>query len=970
MYEEELVKAWQKNKIFEKSVEQRDEKNSYVFYDGPPFATGLPHYGHIVASVIKDVVPRYWAMKGKRVERKWGWDCHGLPIENIVEKELKINSRQEIEKMGVDKFNKCCASKVLLYAEEWKKSIARIGRWVDMDADYKTMDLEYMESVWWVFKSLWEKDLVYEGYKIMHVCPRCETTLSNLEVSQGYKDVSDLAVIWKFRVRSLGYAWDDNRAARDDMPTYLLAWTTTPWSTLSTMGLSVGKDFTYVKVQIGKEFLIFAKNQLEKIMEGHEDYKIVQEIKGSELVGLEYEPIVSSYKKNPEVKENKNAYHVFHGDYVEVEEGTGIVTINGSYGEIDMQAAKQNDLPIIMDVAMNGKTNDLAGDYAGMYVKDAQEKLVKDARKNNLVWKTEKYEHSYPHCWRCETPLLNYATSSWLVSVEKIKKQLLKNAKDIYWFPTHIKDGRFGKWLEGAKDWSISRTRFWGNPMPVWRCECGEIIVVGSRQQLEDLSSEKVDDLHKQFVDKIKLPCPKCGKKTERVPEVLDCWFESGSMPYAQLHYPFENKEKFEENFPAEFIAEGVDQTRAWFYVLHVLSTALFNKPAYKNVIVNGIVLAEDGKKMSKRLQNYPDPNEVIDKYGADALRFYLMSSPVVKADDLCFAEKGVEETYRKVVLTSLNVLSFYKMYEQQNIDVRQRPENKNVLDKWVITKTDLLVQAVTEKMDEYNLVESSKLIADFINEVSTWYLRRSRDRFKTGGDADQKNARQTLGWVLYNLSLVSAPFTPFLSEHIYLAIEGKKESVHLEDWPSFDGHLIEKKILSKMQFARKVVELALAIRDEQKIKVRQPLGVLEYKIPSKTVLGKEIEQIIADEVNIKAVVQVEPKKAKRVGVRMKEEQGVAVAVLTKITPELKKEGLLRELIRQVNFTRKKQGLTINDQIVLTYKTISKDLLNVLEDKKLVADLKASVLAKEVKAGKGDVVLKVNGEKLEVALKN
>ncbi len=486
----ELQKFWEDNKIFQKTLEATKNGPVFNFYDGPPFASGTAHYGHLVGSAMKDVVPRYWTMKGYSVERKWGWDCHGLPIENIVEKELGFKNKKDIIDYGIDKFNETCRSKVLTYVEEWKKTISRFGRWADMDNPYKTMDMEYMESVWWVFKELYDKGLVYEGYKSMHVCPRCETTLSQMEVSEGYRDIEDLTTTWKFPV-----------VGQPD--TYLLAWTTVPWSTLSTMGLAIGPDFTYVKVKINNENIIFIKDQLEKIMDGKSDYEVVEEFKGSKMVGWEYEPLVDFYKNLPEVKNSKNVYHVLATDYVEAGEGTGIVTINGSYGEIDLATAQQYELPVVMDVKMDGRLADIAKDYAGMYVKDGQKNFIADMEKKNLVWNTEKYTHSYPHCWRCDTPLLNYSTSSWFVKVTEIKDKALKLAKDINWSPEHIKEGRFGKWLEGARDWSISRQRFWASVIPIWKCECGEMIVYGSAKDLEKDSGAKITDLHKHFVDKI-----------------------------------------------------------------------------------------------------------------------------------------------------------------------------------------------------------------------------------------------------------------------------------------------------------------------------------------------------------------------------------------------------------------------------------------------------------------------------------
>ncbi|MFH0814809.1 MAG: isoleucine--tRNA ligase [Candidatus Falkowbacteria bacterium] len=968
--EEELLKFWKENKIFEKSVEQRDAKNSYVFYDGPPFATGLPHYGHIVASTIKDIVPRFWTMKGRRVERKWGWDCHGLPIENIVEQELKLNSRQEIEKLGVAKFNEACESKVLTYAEEWKKIIERIGRWVDMENDYKTMDLKFMESVWWVFKSLWDKKLIYEGKKSMHICPRCETTLSNIEVAEGYRDIVDLSVTAKFELV-------------DQPGTFVLAWTTTPWTLPGNVALAVGANVDYALVVEKSEpnvKYIVAKVLAPDVF-AEKEFEIVSEFKGKMLVEKSYKPLFD-YFVNVDMLNKENLYKVVTADFVSTEDGTGVVHIAPAFGEDDMLLGKEKNLPFIQHVLQNGKFVDEIKDFAGVEVKPKENPMATDKlvveylQKQGLVFESKEYTHSYPHCWRCDTPLLNYTTLSWFIAVTKIKDDLLKQAKKIYWFPEHIKEGRFGKWLEGARDWAISRSRYWGNPMPVWKCACGEVIVVGSREELEKLSGKKVENLHKQFVDKIELVCPKCQQKTRRVPEVLDCWVESASMPYGQFHYPFENKEKFEANFPAEFIAEGVDHTRAWFYVMHVLSTGLFKSSAFKNVIVNGTVLAEDGQKMSKRKRNYPDPMAIVEKYGADALRYYLMSSPVAKAEDLCFSEKCVEEAYRKIVLILLNVLSFYKMYAPEVQVERAIPKSKNILDRWILAKLNLLIRETTEKMEKYNIADAERPIGDFINELSTWFVRRSRDRFKRTDEVDKNDAIKTLGFVLYKLSLVMAPFTPFLSEHIYLEmnVEAARESVHLEDWPSlrqgFGRQALEKsqnEILGQMELARKIVELALASREELKIKVRQPLATLEYFLPNKKTLDTEIENIIAEEVNVKEVVSA-AKINNKVGFKLKTDSAASINLAQEISAELQKEGLLREFVRQINSLRKKQGLTISDRVVISYQTDSVALKDLLADGQMLAKLKESVLASDIKEGEGNVDVKVNEEIVKIKL--
>ncbi len=751
--EEEVLEFWDKNKIFEKSVNKEALNGDYVFYDGPPFATGTPHYGHIVASIMKDAVPRYWTMRGYKVERRWGWDCHGLPIENIVEKEIGSNAKKDIiEKIGVAKFNEMCRSKVLDYVEEWKKVMAKLGRWADMENSYKTMDLDFMESVWHVFKELYDKGLICEGYRSMHICPRCETTLSQSEVAEGYKDIKDLSVIAKFELV-------------DEPNTFVLAWTTTPWTLIGNVALAVGEEIEYVVVGIMNyesgimENYILAKNRVKDVVKD-KNYKSIKEFKGKDLIGKKYKPLFDYYSNNQNLENRENGWKIYGADFVTTEEGTGVVHIAPAFGEDDMNLGKKYNLPFIQHIGMDGVIKKEATDFAGMNVKPSGDhtktdvEIIKYLAHNNLLFAKEKYEHSYPHCWRCDTPLLNYATSSWFVNITKIKEQMLANAKDINWSPAYIKDGRFGNWLEGARDWSISRQRFWASVIPIWKCEgeskvesqkskvvggdgCGNIKVIGSIDELEKLSGEKITDIHKHIVDEIKFKCGKCDGKMKRIPDVLDTWFDSGSMPYAQAHYPFENKEKFEKNFPAEFIAEGIDQTRCWFYYMHAIATGIKNTRAYNNVIVNGIVLAEDGKKMSKRLKNYPDPMEVLGKHGADALRFYLLTSSVMQAENLNFSESGVMEALRKNIMIIWNVYSFYEMYVDKSKVKSQKSkvdiESGDILDKWILARLNELIFEVTDNMDKYNLQKASRPITDFIDDLSTWYLRRSRDRF-TGG--------------------------------------------------------------------------------------------------------------------------------------------------------------------------------------------------------------------------------------------
>ena len=834
--EEEVLKFWNENKIFEKSLEIRKDAKRYSFYDGPPFATGTPHYGHIVASTMKDVVPRYWTMRGYLVERKWGWDCHGLPIENIAEKELGIKRKTEIEEMGVEKFNEFCRSKVLGYVSEWKKVINRLGRWADMENAYSTMDLPYMESIWWVFKELWDKGLIYEGYRSMHICTRCETTLSQQEVSEGYKDIKDLSAIAKFELV-------------DELGTFVLAWTTTPWTLIGNVALAVGKDITYVKVRTtdshlnthdSTEFYILAKERLTDIFKDKE-VEIIEEFLGKDLVGKKYKPLIDYYV-NKGLQNEENGWKIYAADFVTTEEGTGVVHIAPAFGEDDLNLSYQYKLPFIQHVGMDGLIKEEATDFAGFSVKPQENhqktdiEVIKYLAHSGLLFSKEKYEHSYPHCWRCDTPLINYATSSWFVKVTGVKERALELAKDINWSPKHIKEGRFGNWLEGARDWSISRQRYWASVMPIWKCSCGEMRVFGSIKKLEEASGEKVTDLHKHVVDKITFKCEKCNGTMKRIPDVLDTWFDSGSMPYAQMHYPFENKEKFEAGFPAEFIAEGVDQTRAWFYYLHVIGTAIKDSNAYNNVIVNGIVLAEDGKKMAKRLKNYPDPTFMFEKYGADALRFYLMSSPVVAAENLNFKESDVSDLVRGMFRMLWNSYSFFVLYA--NIDDFKPRESlsqisiSNLLDKWIISELHTLIQDVNSSMENYELNKACRVIPKFIDNLSNWYIRRSRKRFwKSEDDGDKENAYQTLHTVLVELSKLMAPFTPFISEEIYrnlTAVETRHaSSVHLADFPMANKDLIDEKLNQEMGKTREIITEALQLRAKAGIKVRQPLSEL-----------------------------------------------------------------------------------------------------------------------------------------------
>jgi isoleucyl-tRNA synthetase len=959
--EEEVLKFWNENRIFEKSIESRPAEKLYSFYDGPPFATGTPHYGHIVASAIKDTVPRYFTMKGYRVERKWGWDCHGLPIENIAEKELGITHKKEIEQLGVAKFNETCRSKVLEYVAEWKKVIGRFGRWADMEHPYATMDREFMESVWWVFKELWDKGLVYESYRTMHICPRCETTLSQSEVAEGYKDVKDLAVTVKFELV-------------DEPGTFVLAWTTTPWTLPGNVALALHKDLEYVVVESEGAKYIVAKVLLEKVFTGKE-YSIVKEIKGEELVGKSYKPLFDYYAKDETLKDRENGWKIYHADFVTTDMGTGIAHEAPAFGEDDMQLGKAHHLPWVQHVNMDGTMKTEVTDFAGKPVKSKDDpsamdvEIIKYLAHNGLLFAKEKYEHSYPHCWRCDTPLLNYATSSWFVKVTEIKPKMLELAKDIHWSPEHIKEGRWGKWLEGARDWSISRQRYWASVMPIWKCECGELRVFGSVAELEQASGVKVEDLHKHIVDEVTVPCENCGKTMKRIPDVLDTWFDSGSMPYAQSHYPFENEEKFEKTFPANFIAEGVDQTRAWFYYQHVIGTGIKESKAFQNVIVNGIVLAEDGKKMSKRLKNYPDPMDILNKYGADALRYYLLSSPVVAAENLNFSERDLSDIVRNVFRMLWNSYSFFTTYASiDNWEPKKDAKpSENLLDRWILSELQLLIQEVDGAMQGYELNRATRAFAPFVDNLSNWYIRRSRKRFwKSEDDNDKEQAYQTLYTVLVTLSKLMAPFTPFLSEEMYKNLTGE-ESVHLVEYPEADESLIDEKLNEEMKFVRLVVTVGLQLRSQENIKVRQPLSELRI---TECQLQNEMEEILKEELNVKKVTlqSQEEFESDRENFIVGTALNSSVAINIRVTPELKLEGEMREVVRAIQEGRKKAGFNVEDRITLGY--TGKDAVF----EKFETEIAKEVLATKVEKGnladaEYSETVKLDGEEFAFSLK-
>lgn len=817
--ENDILAFWKTDRTFEKSLEQRRGADEFVFYDGPPFATGLPHYGHLLAGTIKDIIPRYQTMRGNYVERRFGWDCHGLPVEYEMEQELNISGKRDIEELGIDVFNEKCRSIVLRYTQEWREIVTRMGRWVDFDNDYKTMDLPFMESIWWVFKSLWDKDLIYEGKKILPYCSRCATPLSNFETNQGYMEVKDPAITVKF-------------ALKGEPNTALLAWTTTPWTLPSNLALAVGADIAYVKVRDGESIFILARDRLASYYKNPDEYELLEECDGAALVGLEYEPLFPYFLD----LKHKGAFRVLAGDFVSTEDGTGIVHIAPGFGEDDNALGQQAGLPAVCPVDDEGRFTEEVTDYVGRSVKEADPDIIRQLKQEGKLVHQGTIQHSYPHCWRCDHPLIYRAVSTWFVRVEQMREQLLSSNSQIHWVPDHMRDGRFGRWLENARDWAISRNRYWGTPLPVWQSEDGrETVCVGSVRELEELTGETVTDLHKHFVDCLEIPSPTGGAPLRRVPQVLDCWFESGSMPYAQTHYPFENQDWFDRHFPADFIAEGIDQTRGWFYTLTVLATALHGRPAFKNVVVNGMVLAADGRKMSKRLKNYPDPMYVVNEYGADALRLCLISSPVVRAEDLCFSEDAVKHSLRHLLIPWWNAYSFFVTYAnidgwQPEGDLDGWPAPQHLLDRWILSAMERLAHEVVAAMDVYDLQLAVRPFIRFVEDLTNWYIRRSRRRFwKSSNDNDKREAYATLYRVLIRLSQIAAPFVPFISEEIYrnLRTDDMPESVHLCDFPEADESRRDFELEKQMETVMTVVGLGRQLRSSYNVKVRQPLAVL-----------------------------------------------------------------------------------------------------------------------------------------------
>ena len=1082
--EEKILNFWNENNIFQKSLLKNKDKEDFVFFDGPPFATGLPHYGHLLPGTMKDIIPRYKTMRGYNVERRWGWDCHGLPVENLIEKELGVSNKQEIEEYGIEKFNRAARESVLRYEDEWKTTIPRTGRWIDMDRPYKSMDPEFTESVWWGFKTTYDKGLAYEGFKSMHMCPRCSTTLSNFEVNQGYKDITDISIYALFTLK-------------DSPDTSLVAWTTTPWTLPGNVALAVGEDVEYVKIKAEDKFVIVAKERLS-VIEG--EHEVLETYKGSDLIGKSYIPLFDYYSSDKDLENVENGWKIYGADFVTTEDGTGIVHIAPAFGDDDYNLGQKNNMPFVQHVDREGKFKEEVKDFPALYVKPKDDhqgtdiEIIKYLAGTGKLFSKEKIIHSYPHCWRCDTPLLNYAMSSWFIKVTDLKDRMIEENNKVNWIPESIGKSRFGNWLEGARDWSISRSRYWGAPLPIWKSESGKVEILGSydhlrsklnakntytamrhseslgntkgivtskigghgdeltekgkeelSKKIEELKELKIDliisspfertketaqsikeglslsdddlifesriqelqipeyegkdwtvwrdkniherfnfiddknenynkvkervgefmydceekyegknilfishglpiqmmhaisngltgrsvedmyseetyayknsefrklnftpwphnekfefDIHRPYIDEVTW-VNEDGEKMERILDVFDTWMDSGSMPFAQHHYPFENKDKVK---PADFIAEGLDQTRGWFYTLLVQGVSLFDKAPFKNVAVNGLILAEDGKKMSKSLQNYPELLPTLDKYGADSLRYFLASSPAVKAEDLLFSEKGIDEVMKKIVMRLYNVVSFYEMYGGNEKAGEEFPHTNNKLDKWIVNRLYEVRKEVTKSLEKYEFDRASRPFMDFIDDLSTWYIRRSRDRFKTE-DQDSKEALQTTRFVLKYISTLMAPFMPFSAEEVYQKVEGGEESVHLDVWPEEEA--VEQEVLDKMEILRDVVTKALKVRIATGMKVKQPLQ-------SVTITNIEFEgdidlqNILSDELNVKEVLF-----------------GSELIFDTELTFELEEEGKAREFIRGVQQLRKNRGLQPSDRVVISLNVI------------------------------------------------
>lgn len=1018
--EKEVLEFWKKNNIFEKSIESREGGPTYTFYDGPPTANGMPHIGHILTRVIKDIIPRYRTMKGYKVLRKAGWDTHGLPVELEVEKQLGINGKSQIENYGVEPFIKQCKQSVWKYKNEWEKMSDRVGYWADMENPYVTYDNNYIESEWWALKKIWEQGLLYKGHKIVPYCPRCGTALSSHEVAQGYKDVKETSIYVKFRVKG-------------EEQVYLMAWTTTPWTLPSNVALTVNPDETYVKAKCSDEVYILAEALAETVLK--EEFEVLERVQGKDLIGMEYEPLFDF------VVPDKKAYYVVGGDFVTLTDGTGIVHTAPAFGEDDARVGRAYDLPFVQLVNEQGRFVDAVKPWKGVFVKDADREIISHLDQRNLLYKAMDYEHSYPFCWRCDTPLLYYARDTWFIKMTEVKDRLIKNNRTVNWLPENIKEGRFGNFLENVVDWGLSRERYWGTPLPIWECECGHRHVVGSIAELKEMGENVPEDieLHKPYIDNVYLKCPKCKKgRMKRVTEVIDCWFDSGSMPFAQWHYPFENEDLFKDNFPADFISEAIDQTRGWFYSLMAISTLLFDQSPFKNCIVMGHVNDKDGQKMSKHKGNVVDPWTVLDKQGADAVRwyFYTESAPWLPSR---FYEEAVSEAQRKFMGTLWNTYAFYVLYA--NIDQFDPTkyeldfEKLSVMDKWILSKLHTLIGIVDKNLENYRITESARAIEDFVDELSNWYVRRSRERFwQKEMNQDKINAYMTLNTVLVTVAKLSAPFVPFMAETMYRNLvktvdPNAPESVHMCDFPVVDETFVDAELEKNMELVLKIVVEGRACRNTANIKNRQPLGKMFVK--SEFELPETFRELVMDELNVKELIFTNDAKhfttykfkpqlrtlgprygklvpkiaqvlagldgneamdildkgekltfevdgtaielakddvlietAQKEGYVSETDRDVTVILDTNLTPELVEEGFVREIISKVQTMRKEAGFEVMDHIKLYYNGNEK-IAEIMRNN--MATICDEVLADSAEEGSAEGYGKewnINGEKV------
>ena len=1019
--EKEVIEFWKKNDIFKKSLKIREGHPTFMFYDGPPTANGKPHIGHIETRVFKDVIPRFWTMKGYEVPRKAGWDTHGLPVELEVEKMLGINGKPQIENYGVEPFIQKCKESVWKYKHEWEQMSDRVGFWADMEDPYVTYHDDYIESEWWALKEIHKKGLLYKGHKIVPYCPRCGTSLSSHEVAQGYKDVKETSCIARFKVKN-----EEN--------TYILAWTTTPWTLPSNVALCVNPKETYVKIKAedGKKYIL-AEALVPSVIKG--EYEVITKYVGDDLYGTEYEPLYNF------AKPDKKAWYVVADNYVTLTDGTGVVHIAPAFGEDDSRVGKDNNLPFVQLVDEQGNFSKETGEWAGTFVKDADKLVLKDLEDRGLLFAALPYEHSYPFCWRCDTPLLYYAIDTWFIKMSALRDRLVANNNTVNWMPENIKDGRFGNFLENVIDWGLSRSRYWGTPLPVWECECGHYDVIGSREELKERCENVPDniELHKPYLDPLTMKCEKCGKEMHRVPYVIDCWFDSGSMPFAQYHYPFENKELFHKHFPAQFISEAIDQTRGWFYTLMAISTLLFDKSPFENCLVLGHVQDKDGQKMSKHKGNVVDPWQVLDNQGADAVRWYFCasSSPWLPTR---FYPEGISEYQRKFIGTFWNTYAFYVLYADIDdfnpMDYKLEYDKLSQMDKWALSKLNTLVKTVDELMTDYKVTESARAIQDFTDELSNWYVRRSRDRFWANGmEQDKINAYMTLYTCLVTLAKVCAPFVPFMTEEIYQNLvtnldKTAPESIHLCDFPVANEDYIDEKLEENMETVLEIVTLGRACRNVSGMKNRQVLS--KAYVESKKKLDEDYYYIIKEELNVKELEFVDDASSfvsynvkpnlKTVGpkfgailpkinqmlrmgdgtayVRELKENGkvlleigeakvelleedlliettksekyismqeddMIVVLNIELTPELIEEGFVRELISKIQNLRKESGFEVQNHIEIYYSGNDK-LAEIIErNKNEIAD---DTLADKIEAGVGENELDINGEKVMLKL--